>query len=177
MSVCKVRSVIPLICGTLFLLVAGSDTALAAEPVVRSRGQTIYAAAYSYVLMGDGRHIFQVTSTLVVRNTDPASAIVLTAVDYRDSGGEHLRHYVEEPIVVNPLASTEFTVRGSDTTGGHSPSFIVRWESEKTVNAPVVETLMIGGANTQGISFVGRAWVIEEAGDPQYGGERRVVTE
>ena len=107
------------------------------------------------------------STTLVVRNTDSASAIVLTAVDYRDSEGEHLRHYVEEPMVVNPLASAEFTVKESDTTGGHSPSFIVRWEADRTVNAPVVETLMIGGGNTQGISFVGRAWVIEEAGDPK----------
>ena len=86
---------------------------------------------------------------------------------HRDSEGEHLHHYVDEPIVVGPLAATEFTVKESDTTGGHSPSFIVRWEANTTVNAPVVETLMIGGGNTQGISFVGRAWVIEEAGDSE----------
>ncbi|MCP5067036.1 MAG: DUF3124 domain-containing protein [bacterium] len=78
--------------------------------------------------MGSGEHEFPVAATLVVRNTDPASSIVVTTVDYRDSDGAHLRHYV---------------------------------------NAPVVETLMIGRRGTQGISFIGRAWVIEERGDVQ----------
>jgi len=98
--------------------------------------------------------------------TDPASAIVIRAVDYRDSKGEHLRYYVEEPIAVGPLASMEFFVEESDTTGGHSPSFIVRWEANKTVNAPIFETLMISGRGSQGISFVGDAWVIDEEGGP-----------
>ena len=127
--------------------------------------------------MGAGQHKFPVTATVVIRNTDLASAIVVTAVDYRDSKGEHLRHYVEQPVVVGPLAAAEFVVEESDTTGGHSPSFIIRWEASKTVNAPVVETLMIGGGSGRGISFVGRAWVIAEAGDPQGGGEHRALTD
>jgi hypothetical protein len=162
----KGRGAISLICGTALLLGMGSDAVFAAERVAQSKGQTIYAAAYSYVLMGAGVRQFPVTSTLVIRNTDPEDSIVVTTVDYRDSKGEHLRHYVEAPTVVGPLGSMEFVVAASDTTGGHSPSFIVRWEANKTVNAPVVETLMIGGGGTQGISFVGRAWVIEEAGNP-----------
>ena len=72
-----------------------------------------------------------------------------------------------------PLASMKFVVQESDTTGGHSPSFIVRWEAKKKVNAPVVETLMISGRSGQGISFVGRAWVIEEAGEAHDEGEHR----
>ncbi|MBW2243322.1 MAG: DUF3124 domain-containing protein [Deltaproteobacteria bacterium] len=169
----KVRGALSLICGTSLLLGMGSDAGLAAEPVAQSKGQTVYAAAYSYVLMGGGEHRFPVSSTLVVRNTDPVRAIVVTTVDYRDSGGEHLRHYVEEPIVIGPLASVEFVVQESDMTGGHSPSFIVRWEAKEMMNAPVVETLMIGGRGTKGISFVGRAWVLEEAGEAHDEGERR----
>jgi len=172
----KARRAISLICWTTLLLAIGADAGLAAEPGAQSKGQTVYAAAYSYVLMGDGQHQFSVTATLIIRNTDPANAIVLTTVDYRDSKGEHLRHYVEKPIVVGPLASIDFVVKDSDKTGGPSPSFIIRWEANKTVNAPVVETLIIGGRSGQGISFIGRAWVIEEAGDPQGEGERRPPT-
>lgn len=160
------RRVTTLVWGTLLALVAGSGLASAAEPIGRSKGQTIYAAAYSYVLMGNGKHKFRVTSTLVIRNTDLTSPITLTHVDYRDSEGEHLRHYLEEPIVVGPLGSREFVVAGADTTGGHTPSFLLQWEADETVNAPVVETLMIGGASGRGVSFVGRAWVVEEAEDP-----------
>jgi hypothetical protein len=168
----KVRKPISLICWIPLLLGMGSGAGLAADPALRSKGQTIYATAYSYVLMGSGEQKFPVTSTLVVRNTDPSNAIVLTTVEYRDSKGQHLRHYVEEPITIGPLASMEFVVKDSDSTGGHSPSFIVRWEAKGTVNAPVVETLMISGRSAQGISFVGRAWVIEEAGDQQDEGQR-----
>ena len=162
----KLRGAMSLICGTSLLLSMGSDAEGATVTRAQSRGQTIYAAAYSYVLLGSGTQKFLVTSTLVIRNADRANAIVVTSVDYRDSKGEHLRHYVEEPIVIAPLASVEFVVQESDTTGGHSPSFIVQWEANKSVNAPVVETLMIGGLGTKGISFVGRAWVIEESDVP-----------
>ncbi len=167
------RGAIFLICGMLPSSM-GSEGALAATPVARSKGQTVYAAAYSYVLMGAGKQQFPVTATVVIRNTDLVNTIIVTTVDYRDSKGEHLRHHVEEPIVVNPLASIEFFVKDSDATGGHSPSFIVRWEANKTVNAPVVEVLIIGGHSSQGLSFIGRAWALEEAGDSQDERERGI---
>ncbi len=159
----RVRRVV--ICWTALSLGMGATSGFAAERVVRSTGQTIYAAAYSHVLMGTAKFEFPVAATLVVRNTDPASGIVVTAVDYRDSKGKHLRHYVDKPIVIGPFSSTEFVVKESDSTGGHSPCFIVQWEATARVNAPIVETLMMGGRGSQGISFVGRAWVIEERGD------------
>jgi len=173
----KARRAISLICGTSLILIIGSDTGFAAESVAKSRGQTVYATAYSYVRMGAGEHKFPVTAMLVVRNLDTASAIVVTTVDYRDSKGGHLHHYVEEPVVVGPLASAEFFVKESEMSGGHTPSFIVRWEANSKVNAPVVETLMISGRGGQGISFVGRAWIIEEAGDRQGEGEPRGLAE
>jgi hypothetical protein len=160
----KMRGAVSLVCLTLLLLIMAAGVGLAAEPTTRSNGQTIYAAAYSYVLMGTGKHKYLVTSTLVIRNIDPVNTIIVTTADYRDSSGGHLRHYVEEPVAVGPLASIEFVVQESDVTGGHSPSFIVRWRASTTVIAPVVESLVIGGRGGQGVSFVGRAWVTEEAG-------------
>jgi len=94
---------------------------------------------YSYVLKGDEGRRFPLTPTAVIRNTDPVSTIILTAIDYRDSKGKHLHHYVDEPVVVGPLTSTEFVVQDRDKTGGHSPSLIVRWKANKPLNAPVVE--------------------------------------
>ena len=107
------------------------------------------------IRMGERKFKYLVTSTLVVRNIDPVHPIILGSVEYRDSKGEHLRPYLEGPRVIAPLASTEFVVKESDTTGGHGPSFIVHWTAETAVNAPVLETLMMGGRGTLGISFVG----------------------
>jgi hypothetical protein len=145
------------------LVALASGEVLGADEVRRSWGQTLYVAAYSHVFMAEQRVQFPVASTVVVRNTDPSNPILVTAVDYRDSKGKHLHHYVENPITVDALSSVEFSVTESDQTGGHSPSIIVRWEAMRAVNAPVVETLVIGARSGQSISFIGRARVIEES--------------
>ncbi len=163
----KVGRVILFICRTSLLLSTGTGVALATESIGQSTGQTIYAAAYSHVIVGTSGRKFPIASTLVIRNADLASAITVTSVDYRDSQGGHLRHLVEKRSVLGPLASKEFSPLHSDETGGHSPSFLVRWEADKKVNAPVVEVLLIGKSGGHGLSFVGRAWVIEEDGDPE----------
>ena len=116
--------------------------------------------------MADSKRRFPVTSTLVIRNVDLVHPIIVTTADYRDSKGAHLKHYVNDPITVQPMASVEFVVTESDPSGGHSPSFIIKWKADRLVKAPVVESLVIGDS-ARGISFVGRAWVIEEAGDPE----------
>ncbi|PSQ77675.1 MAG: hypothetical protein BRD37_04635, partial [Bacteroidetes bacterium QH_8_67_23] len=41
-------------------------------------------------------------------------------------------------------------------------NFIVRWEADRPVAPPLVETVMISTASTQGISLTSRARVIEE---------------
>ncbi len=64
--------------------------------------------------MGERKFKYLVTSTLVVRNIDPVHPIILGSVEYRDSKGEHLRPYLEDPRVIAPLASTEFVVKESD---------------------------------------------------------------
>ncbi len=49
-----------------------------------------------------------------------------------------------------------------DIRGGVGANFIVRWHAKQPVAPPVVETLMITGANTQGISFRSTARVLRE---------------
>ena len=54
------------------------------------------------------------------------------------------------------MASAEFFVKESDTRGGVSASFLVEWVAEQSVSDPLVETVMIGTASTQGVSFAYR---------------------
>jgi hypothetical protein len=65
--------------------------------------------------------------------------------------------------VLKPLAATEIFIPESDTSGGFGASFIVRWASEKAVVPPIIECLMIGARSGQGISFVSRSRVVQEA--------------
>ena len=44
--------------------------------------------------------------------------------------------------------------------GGNGANFMVEWKSDKFVNPPVVESIMIGTKSTQGVSFTSRGRVL-----------------
>ena len=125
------------------------------------QGQTLYVPAYSHIFHQSGEPRL-LTVTLSARNTDRKNDIVLTSVRYYDTSGKERRSLVEKPLRLGPLASTEFVIEQKDKSGGSGASFIVEWMSGQPVNVPVVETVMIDTSNTQGISFVRSATVLEE---------------
>lgn len=135
----------------------------AAIGIKKSKGQTVYAPAYSFVYYGDKARTFNLTTTLAIRNTDATHAIVLTSVDYYDSNGKLVKNYLKSPLEIPPLASTSYLVEESDVRGGATPSFIVMWKTATEVIAPLIETIMIGAASMQGISFVSPSRVIKES--------------
>lgn len=130
-----------------------------------ANGQTVYVSIYSHVYSGDRERPYLLTATLSLRNTDPDHAITILAADYYDSDGKLLKHYLEEPLVLPPLASSRVVVAESDRKGGSGAKFIVRWSAERKVNVPIIEGVMIGTAMQQGISFVTQGRVISS--DPE----------
>jgi hypothetical protein len=124
--------------------------------------QTVYVPVYSHIYYGDKQGSINLTTTLSVRNTDPARPITLLAVSYHDSNGKLVRNYLDKPLELGPLAATYFLVKESDASGGDTPCFLVKWKSAAKVNAPLIEGVMIGTASTQGISFVLPGQVIAE---------------
>lgn len=153
---------------------SGSARGLAANPGVTAialdarfraaAGQTIYVPAYSHIATSDDARPFDLAVTLSVRNTDRARPIVVHSVRYHDQAGRLVREYATEAkaVRVAPLAAAEFFIKESDTAGGSSASFLVEWVAEHAVSPPVVETVMIGTASTQGISFTCPGRVVAE---------------
>jgi len=127
-----------------------------------ARGQTLYVPVYSHVYWGPKARPFDLACTLSIRNADLASEITVTSVDYYDTAGSFVRSHLEAPVVLRPLETVDYYIEEKDTTGGSGANFIVRWRSDRTVNVPVVETVMIGVYSSQGISFVCPARVISE---------------
>ena len=143
------------------------------EPIDNSRvvaGQTIYVPAYSSVYTADQAHRFDLAVMLSIRNTDPHQPIILTAARYYDQDGQPVRNYLEKPLRIQPMAAIEFFVAEGDTRGGISASFLVEWVAEQTVTAPVIESVMIGTASTQGISFTCPGRVLSDRARSQPGG-------
>jgi Protein of unknown function (DUF3124) len=135
------------------------------EPIDSSRvvaGQTIYVPAYSSVFTADQAHSFNLAVTLSIRNTDRTNPIVVTSASYYDQDGQLVRDYLKKPLRIGPMASTEFFVTENDTSGGVSASFLVEWVAGKSVSAPLVESVMIGTASTQGVSFTSPGRVLDD---------------
>lgn len=130
-----------------------------------SKGQTVYVPIYSHVYGGDREQRVLLTATVSIRNTDAVHAITVVSVDYYDSQGKLVRHYLQQPVALKAMASTRYVVGESDKIGGSGASFIVTWNSVVLVSRPIVESVMIGTKMQQGISFTSRGQVIEEQTD------------
>ncbi len=127
-----------------------------------SPGQLLYVPVYSHIYIGDRERPFNLAVTLSIRNTDPRNSLRLTAVDYYDTDGRLVRHYLESPVRLNPLGSIRYVVAEKDVKGGSGANFLVRWDAGAAINVPVVESVMIGAQSGQGISFTSQAREIQE---------------
>ena len=148
----------------MILLVTGlfSGYGIASSTIELLKGQSVYVPIYSHIYHGNNEKPFELTVTLSVRNTDPKQEIVLISADYFDSDGKFLKSYVEKPIKIKNLASVRYVIKSKDKSGGSGAKFIVKWESKKSVNLPLIEAIMISTRSGQGISFVSKGQAIIE---------------
>lgn len=86
---------------------------------------------------------------------------MFSTIKYCDSNGDRVRGYLDTPRTLGPLGST-YVVEEDDLRGGVGANFIVRWHANRPGPPPVVETIMITTASTQGISFQSPARVLQE---------------
>ncbi|NJP10838.1 MAG: DUF3124 domain-containing protein [Leptolyngbyaceae cyanobacterium RU_5_1] len=128
-------------------------------------GQTIYVPIYSYIYHYDSqKHILNLAATLSIRNTDLKHSIIITAVDYYDTSGKLIRHYLEQPAQLAALASADFFIAKDDVSGGLGANFIVEWAAEQQVFEPIVEAVMISTESGRGISLISSGKVVEHRG-------------
>ncbi len=124
-------------------------------------GQTVYVPIYSHIYTWERSKTIDLTATLSVRNTDLERPIILSTVNYYDSSGKLVRKYLEQPVELGSLASTNFLVNQQDTSGGSGAAFVVEWVSQTTVSTPVIEAVLINTIGNQGLSFISSGRVIK----------------
>ena len=130
------------------------------ESTETALGERVYVPIYSHIYFRNSSRDIDLAATLSIRNTDDSMPIRITAVRYYDNAGALVRRYVEAPVAVGPMASTDFLVEQQDDTGGVGANFIVEWRADRAVTPPVIEAVMIGAASSQGISFVTQGRVL-----------------
>lgn len=138
--------------------IADTGQHLAVDPV---QGQLVYVPVYSHVYHGQGKpHL--VTITLSIRNTSIDDEIVLKSVRYHGTRGMLVRSYLDKPVRIPPLGTTEVIVERDDASGGSGANFLVEWGANQPVTAPIIDALMIDTQSQQGISFALRGTVIRQ---------------
>lgn len=124
-------------------------------------GQVVYVPAYSHVYHGDGDP-YLLTVTLSVRNTSTTNEIVVKSVRYYDTKGREVKSFLEKPVRLPALGTTEVVINRDDSSGGSGANFLVQWYADTPVTEPIIEAVMIDTKLQQGISFVRRGSVISE---------------
>ena len=132
----------------------------AEEFTALSTGQTIYVPVYSHIYAGNKEMPILLTVTASIRNTDQKHAIQVTAVDYYETQGALVKKFIDSAVGLKPLESIRYVIPQKDKVGGSGANFIVEWQSDRPVNPPIVETIMIGAESQQGISFTSRGQVL-----------------
>jgi hypothetical protein len=150
-----------LTCFALLTAVVVFTTRPAGADMRLLKGQTVYVPVYSHIYSGDREQPFYLAATLSIRNTDSKHAIQLMAVDYYDSEGKFLKHYLDKALSLNAMATKRYVVPESDKSGGSGAKFIIRWQSDQPVAEPLIESVMISTKTQQGISFTSRGRVLE----------------
>ncbi len=125
-----------------------------------SKGQMIYVPSYSHIYIGNKERPFLLTITLSVRNIDPNHSIRINLIDYYETQGKRLKKCLDTAVVLKPLESYRYIIAEKDQSGGSGANFMVEWAAETPANPPIVEAIMIGTQNQQGISFTSRGRAI-----------------
>lgn len=123
--------------------------------------QTIYVPVYSHIYYQNQEKVLNLAATLSIRNTDFNQSLIITSVRYYDSNGKVVRQFLERPVQLGAMASTDFVVDSTDTSGGSGANFIVQWVAETEISEPIVEAVMIGTESNRGISFVSPGKVLK----------------
>ena len=127
-------------------------TTIADSALAMSR--TVYLPVYSDIYHMSGERRYPLTVTASVRNVSARDSIYVTRVDYYDSEGRLHREYLKGPIALGPLASVEFVVEHDEKEGGAGANFLIDWGARDSIDAPIIQGVMIGTTSKQGISFV-----------------------
>jgi hypothetical protein len=151
-----------IIIATFFTLCLLPSGAIARDTTLLKQAQTVYVPIYSHIYGGAKNKEIQLTATVSIRNTDPDTPLLIKEVSYYSTQGKLLKHYLQQPETIPPMATSRFIVKEADTTGGSGANFLVKWQAAKEIHAPLVEAIMISTRMQLGISFTSRGVVIEE---------------
>lgn len=117
---------------------------------------TVYVPIYSDIYSETKEFRINLTATLSIRNTSLTDSLFIEDIDYYDTNGDLVRHYIDKDktLLLKPMQSIEYVIEKNDTKGGTGANFLVNWGAQTRQLKPVFQGVMISTGGQQGISFV-----------------------
>lgn len=130
------------------------------DRLLLSHIQTEYVPVYSDIYFRDATRVFQLTTTISIRNTSPTDSAYILSATYYDSYGATIKEYANTTILISPLESIEFVVEEVEEIGGVGANFIIEWGADNYSDQLLIQSIMIGTEGQQGISFLSESKTI-----------------
>jgi len=125
------------------------------------RGQVLYLPIYSNVPYFGYNRKFDLSAFVAIHNTDLRNTLKITKVLFFNNDGKLVADYLKKDSVLQPLGATHFFVPEHDQNGTGA-NFLVEWVSDSLINEPLIESVMMGLASGQGVSFASSGRIIRE---------------
>ena len=116
--------------------------------------QSVYVPAYSSLVGSGGQARLDLAVTLSVRNTSATLPLVIEHIDYYDTAGNLVQHYIPATVAIRPVGTSEILISTDDIRGGTGANFIVDLGATQPISEPVIETVMVGSSGNRGFAFV-----------------------
>ena len=130
------------------------------------RQELIYVPIYSSIYYETSRHTLEMAATLSIHNVNPDRPITIVRADYFDTTGKLIKKYVDKPLMLGALATTNVVIDKADKSGGTGANFLVEWRSDAAVSSPLVEAVMVNATSNLGIAFTTTGRVIRQPAGP-----------
>ena len=123
---------------------------------------TLYVPIYSSIYVTSSNQTVLLAATLSIRNTSLTEKLYVSTIDYYDTHGVLVRSYLDNPIVVNPMATVDYVIEKEDDTGGSGANFIISLSSDSNTVKPIVQAVMIGTEGNKGFAFTTAGYSIKK---------------
>ena len=114
---------------------------------------TIYVPVYSDLYINKFNPKNLLAATLSIRNTSLKDTLYVSSINYYDTKGDLVRKYIDNTIMINPMATVDYVVEKEDETGGSGANFLLTLSSKNRKIRPVIQAIMIGVEGNKAFAF------------------------
>lgn len=124
--------------------------------------QMLYVPIYSDIYVDRENSALLLAATLSIRNTSLMNPLYIDLIDYYNTQGDLVRHYLENPIVLPPMASVNYVIEREDAAGGSGANFLLSIRKKTSTSTPLVQAVMVGDVGNTSFAFSTDGYIVNQ---------------